>query len=95
MITHVVMYRFGDRSPEHLAVCKAKLDSLPSVIDAIESFAVGVDVLHGAVSWDVVIVSTFADLEALERYRVHPAHEDVAAYLRDAATDRASVDFET
>lgn len=95
MITHVVMIRFRDRSPAQVAACKAKLDALPPVIAEIERFDVGVDVLHGPVSWDLVIVSTFADLGALERYRSHPAHEEVAAYLVEAAEQRAVVDYES
>ena len=92
MITHVVMFKLQDASPEHVAHCKGLLDSLPPKIPEIRSYVVGADVLRSPRSWDLVLVSTFDDLEALERYRVHPEHERVAEYLVAASEVRASVD---
>jgi hypothetical protein len=33
--------------------------------------------------------------DALERYRVHPAHQDVLAVVAEVSDDRVVVDFET
>jgi hypothetical protein len=33
-------------------------------------------------------------LDAPDRYRVHPAHEEVAAYVAEASEMRAAVDYE-
>ena len=95
MITHIVMFKLKDASPDHATHCKSLLDSLPAQIDEIRSYDVGVDVLRSERSWDLALVSTFDDLDALERYRVHPAHEEVARYLVEASETRAAVDFET
>ena len=94
MITHIVMFKLKDASSDHAAHCKSLLDSLPAQIDEIRSYDVGVDVLRSERSWDLALVSTFDDLDALERYRVHPAHEEVARYLVEASETRAAVDFE-
>lgn len=95
MITHVVMWKLADATVENATRCKVALDSLRPVVDEIRDWSVGVDVLHSPRSWDLVLVSTFDDLAALERYRVHPEHEKVAALVAEAAETRASVDFQT
>jgi hypothetical protein len=94
VITHVVMFKFKDPTAENLTRCKALLDGLPPDIEQIENFDVGIDVLRSERSWDLVLVSTFDDLDALERYRAHPRHEAVARHLVEASEVRASVDFE-
>lgn len=94
MILHVVMFKMRDRSAEHLAECKARLDSLPPKVPEIRSFDVGVDVVRSERSWDLVLVSTFDDLDGLRAYQVNPDHEAVAAFLRAGAEVSASVDAE-
>ncbi|HEX2849959.1 MAG TPA: Dabb family protein [Acidimicrobiales bacterium] len=94
MILHVLMFKMRDPSPEHLAECKARLDSLPPKIPEIKSYDVGIDVLHSGRSWDLVLVSTFDDLDALRAYQVNADHEAVAAFLRSGAEASASVDAE-
>ena len=95
MITHVVMFKLKEPSAENLTRCKALLDGLPSDIGEIKTYDVGIDVLRSERSWDLVLVSSFDDLDALERYRVHPRHEAVARHLVEASEVRASVDFES
>jgi len=41
----------------------------------------------------VALVSEFADVEALERYQVHPAHQEVAAFVRSVVAERSAVDY--
>lgn len=95
MITHVVMWKFKDRTPEHVAHCKALLDGLPLKIEEIRDWSLGADVMGSPRSWDLVLISTFDDVDALERYRVHPDHIEVAAYISSAAEVAASVDFDS
>ncbi len=33
------------------------------------------------------------DLDSLEAYQVHPAHQEVAAYIRSVVASRHAVDF--
>ena len=94
MIQHVVMFKLSDASPAHVAHCKSLLDALPPQIPEIRSWSVGIDVLRSPRSWDLVLVSSFDDIDALERYRGHPKHEAVAEYLVASSEIRASVDYE-
>ena len=95
MIRHVVMIKFkpeAEISEREKVV--AGLRALPQTIDVIREFEVGVDVLHLSRSYDVAIVSSFADLGALDTYQRHPAHVEVALHIRELSDAVASVDYE-
>lgn len=92
MITHVVLFRMAEGSePAELV---SRLRALPDQIREIRSYHAGVDVVHGPTSYDVGLVSGFADLDALEAYRRHPAHQEVLEWIGVHTTDRVAVDFE-
>ncbi|WP_295780969.1 Dabb family protein, partial [uncultured Microbacterium sp.] len=67
--------------------------ALKDVIDEIQHIEVGRNVANPQSNWDVALVSEFADVDALERYQVHPAHQEVAAFVRTAVSERSSVDY--
>jgi hypothetical protein len=91
MITHVVMMKMQDRgqAPE----VQRRLQTLPGQIAEIRVYDVGLDELHGPRAWDLVLVSTFADLAGLTAYIDHPAHQEVVAFINEVTETRASVDF--
>ena len=95
MITHILTFKFTDRSAEHLASCKAKLDGLVGVVPSLRSMVVGINVVDSPRAHDLGLIATFDDLDGLQAYQVHPAHEEVATYLRSVAETIAAVDFET
>lgn len=96
-IRHVVMWKLAttDESEraEQAATVKAGLESLPAVIPEILRLEVGLDSL-GDGNFDIVLISDFADAEALTRYVEHPDHQRVAGYIRSVVAGRSAVDFE-
>jgi hypothetical protein len=44
-------------------------------------------------SYDLALVSAFADLDAMQRYQVHPAHQDVVALVKTLCAGVVAVDF--
>jgi hypothetical protein len=95
MVSHVVMFRFRDRSPEHLAHCKSLLEALPPKIPQIRHFEVGVNARSSDRSYDLCLYSRFDSWEDLETYGSNPDHVEVATYLRSAMETSGSVDYET
>jgi hypothetical protein len=94
VLTHIVVwkYRADIERPireEHVA----RLRRLPSVIEGIESFAVGFDTLLLPRSYDTGLVAVFRDRAALDAYTVHPEHVLVADFGRTISEHVASVDF--
>ena len=94
MLTHIVCWKYKPETTDAArADHRARLAALTSVIDDVISLDVGADMLHLDRSFDTGLVATFADVDALERYTVHPTHQAVAAFGREIAEKVVSVDF--
>jgi hypothetical protein len=96
-IRHVVTWKLNATEEaeraEQLAAMKSGLESLPAVIPEILALEVGVNALPGD-NFDIVLISDFADADALRRYVEHPDHRTVASYIRSVVGGRSAVDFE-
>ena len=94
MLIHIVCWKY---KPETDSVMRdehiAKLRALPDVINCIESFEVGSDILQLERSFDTGLVAKFADEAALDEYTIHPQHQEVAAMGKQIAEKVVSVDF--
>lgn len=69
MIRHIVMFKFkesaeGREKAGNIGALKSMLEALPSRIEEIRSFEVGVNFFAGMVAYDVVLVSEFESVEA-------------------------------
>ena len=64
------------------------------VVPEIRSLEVGVNVCVAGTAYDAVLVSSFDDADAMERYKVHSAHVAVAAYFKGITEGRAEADYE-
>ncbi|GAB3118608.1 Dabb family protein [Glaciibacter psychrotolerans] len=96
-IRHIVSWQLAATDPveqaEHAAGIRARLHALVGVIDGIRALSVGTDVAGGG-NWHVVLVADFDDLDAVNRYQVHPAHTAAGAYIRSVVAARSCVDVE-
>jgi hypothetical protein len=91
MLHHIVALRVPDAvQAEELA---SRLNALEDLIPEIRSYTAGVDVVHSPVSYEVGLHSTFDDVDALERYRAHPAHQAVLQLIAEVSTERVAVDW--
>ena len=99
MFKHIVMWRFieganGKSKQEHALWAKENLEALVGVVPEIISLEVGVNVCVAGTAYDAVLVSAFEDAEAMERYKIHPAHAAVAACFKGITEGRAEADYE-
>ncbi|MCC4909138.1 Dabb family protein [Microbacterium sp. cx-59] len=96
-IRHIVAWKLASddaaERAEQSGRIRRELLALRDVVPGIVDVTVGADVIGGA-NWDLAIVADFTDVEALEGYAVHPAHQDVVTYVRSVVSDRVAVDFE-
>ncbi len=96
MLHHIVMFRFKpDTEDAQIAALEKMLDALPDQIIEIQLYEYGRDVVRSDRSYDFALVSGFANLEAMQRYQVHPEHQKVIAHVREICEDVRAVDFET
>jgi heme-degrading monooxygenase HmoA len=99
MIRHIVMWKLkaealGMQKPALAAELKRRLEALPGQVPGILAFEVGLNVLESETSRDVVLVSAFDSLEALEAYAVHPKHQEVVAFVKQVVEERRAIDFQ-
>ena len=95
MLTHVVLFKFKpETSAAEAARLEAGLKGLPAVIAEIREFRVGRDVVRSERSYDLALVSAFDDLAAMQRYQVHPAHQEVVTLVKAFCAGVVAVDFD-
>ena len=93
MIRHIILFQFRDPE-ECIPTAREKLHSMQEVIPEILSMETGADIVHSGRSYDMALIATFADREALERYDKHPYHQEVRKYIHAHRTASVSCDFE-
>ena len=94
MLTHVVLFKFkAEATAEQTSQLEAGLKGLPALIAEIREFRVGRDVIRSERSYDLGLVSAFDDLAAMQRYQVHPAHQEVVALVKSLCSGVVAVDF--
>lgn len=98
-IKHIVMWRLKEEGVDGLskaevaAAIKQQLEALRGRVPGLLSIEVGLDIERQDTSADVVLVSEFADAEALAAYHHHPLHVAVAPFIGRARSERRAVDY--
>ncbi|MWC28876.1 Dabb family protein [Paenibacillus sp. MMS18-CY102] len=93
MITHIVMFKLKDRSPEAVERTAQVLRDMEGKIEQLKFLEVGLDVLHSERSYDIALVTKFESMEDLEAYQVHPVHKKVIEHMAQVREASASVDY--
>ncbi len=95
MLKHVVFLKFKQNVPDSaIGEIEKGLSELPGIIPEIKEFQSGRDVVRSERSYDFALVSAFENLEAMRRYQVHPAHQNVVAKIKESCDSTLIVDFE-
>lgn len=90
-MNHVVFFKLSDLDTAREAA--RRLAALDGVVPSLQSVEVGVDEARSARSWDVCLITRFADAAGFEAYRDHPAHLEVVAWLKEVGMEAAAVDW--
>jgi len=94
-LTHIVMVKLKDPTPENIEEAVAKIRSMDGKIEVLKSLEVGRDVVRSERSYDLGLIAKFEDRAGLEIYNTHPVHLPVLAYLRERMSAITAVDFES
>nr|WP_314845776.1 Dabb family protein [uncultured Microbacterium sp.] len=97
-IRHVVSWKLAAEDAatrrEQAEEIVRRLYALDGVVPQLLAISAGANTAYPESNWDVTLVADFDSIAALEEYQVHPAHEEVVAYVRSVVASRAAVDFE-
>ena len=95
MIKHIVLFKFK-ASPEKtgkMQEIKNELEKLTGIIPELQEIYVGLNT-NPDEKWDMSLEAIVADLEALNAYAIHPAHQQIVKTLiAPMKEDRACVDY--
>jgi len=98
MIRHIVAFKLaaddaGTRAAQ-AAEAGRRLEALVGVVPTLRAMSAGANALDLPGNWDLALVADFDDAAGLDAYQVHPAHEEVAAFIGGIRSDRVAVDIE-
>lgn len=96
MIKHVVCFKLKDPSREECEKARDILLSMRGNVPLIRNIEVGVDFLHSERSYDLILIVTLDNAEALEQYQRDPYHCSVVKKHMHAVRESSiAVDWET
>lgn len=95
MITHIVLFKLLQCTPERAEEAKRVLAGMAGRVPELRHLEVGVDVIHSDRSYDLALVARFGSLEDLQAYQVHPAHLEALKYMQGVRQSAVVVDYET
>lgn len=73
---------------------KTRLLSLMGKVPTLRSIEVGTNAPGTPESnFDIILVTTFDNIEGLNAYQAHPAHLEVAGYIKTVVDKRTCVDY--
>jgi len=99
MIVHIVFWRLhttanGKSKTDNAREIKARFEALRAIVPGLRRLDVGIDFAGTEQSSDVALYTEFDTRAALDAYQVHPAHQEVAAFLAPLRSERRVVDYE-
>lgn len=97
MVKHIVLFQLKpfDSAEEKMAKMqeiKAGLENLKNIIGVLRSIEVGIN-CNPEEAWDLVLVTTFDNMNDLHTYANHPDHLAVCKIIGAVKSNRACVDF--
>ena len=97
MINHTVLWTMKNELEDkstNMDLIKTELLQLKDKIPDILSIEVETNDPEAVKSnFDIALISTFADLVALDRYQKHPEHLKVGQIIKEFVSSRAAIDY--
>ena len=90
MLKHIVVWPMKDEVTDAQKIeMKTRLEALIDQVSEVRKIEVGMDDGNGTMS----LYSEFASQEDLNLYQVHPAHQEVVAFVKPLVTGRTVCDY--
>lgn len=94
MIKHIVFFKLKDPTAENIERTVQVLRDMQGKIPQLRSLEAGSDVIRSERSYDLALIVEVDNLEDLQAYQVHPAHQEVIRFINEVKDHTISVDFE-
>ncbi|MGN0521529.1 MAG: Dabb family protein [Eubacterium sp.] len=95
MIKHIVCFKLKDNSREECEKAASVLKSMDGNVPLLRGIEVGVDFLHSARSYDVILQVILDDEKALDAYQKDSYHCSVVKeHMHRVAETSVAIDYE-
>lgn len=94
LLTHVVLFRLRDRSPDSINRAAEVLRGLDGNVAVLRGLEIGIDSLKSGRSYDIALIARLDSIEDLDRYQNDPYHVKVAEYMAGVRESAVAVDYE-
>jgi hypothetical protein len=99
MIHHIIMIKLKpfsgkDEKLEKAIEIKNALETLPSKINEIQFYEVGINIIESERASDLVLISKFKNTNELNSYVSNSYHQAVVSIIKEYASNISSVDHE-
>jgi hypothetical protein len=95
MVTHIVLFKLSEPTPENLSTTRNKLLSMQGQIEQLRHLEAGIDVIRSERSYDIALITKFDSLQALQEYQVHPYHAGkVVPHMKSVCSSIVAVDYD-
>ena len=94
MITNTLLIKLKEQNQETIEETKSVLLSMEGKIKALRGIQVQSDILHGASSFDILLITHFDSMEDMDAYLIDPVHVEVSKYIAGVIESGASVCYE-
>lgn len=94
MIKHIVFFKLKDPTAENIERTVQVLRDMQGKIPQLRSLEAGSDVIRSERSYDLALIVEVDNLEDLQAYQVHPAHQEVIRFINEVKEHTISVDYE-
>lgn len=96
MITHIVLFKLNDPTPETIAATRELLLSMDGKVPQLRHLEVGVDIIRSQRSYDIALLTRFDSLDELTAYQVDPYHAGtVLPHMRAVSSAIVAADYES
>ena len=95
MVTHIVLFKLSEPTPEGIATVRDKLLSMQGRIPQLRHLEAGADIIRSERSFNVALLTKFDSLDDLQSYQVHPYHAgEVVPLMKSMCSSVVAVDYE-
>lgn len=95
MITHIVCFKLKDLTEENQLKAKEVLMGMKGNVPMIKDISVGLDFLHSARSYDVILQVKLENREKLNAYQNDPYHVNVVKkYIHEVVESSIAIDYD-
>ncbi len=94
MIRHIVLFKIKDEYKAEIPQLVKNFYGMKGKIEGMLDLEAGQDVLHSERSYDLALITVFADMASFQAYQTHPVHLPVKKRMHEVRSASVACDFE-